>query len=78
MEASADRRIIVRKITNVHGENESGLFSLQLILDDGAEEHLVLPDAAATKVLVKLLKTSESAYFDLERRIISFGKLKSD
>jgi hypothetical protein len=84
MEASVDQRLVVRKITDahanysVHGENETGLFSLQLILDDGAMEHLVLPDAKAMKVLIKLLKASDSAYFDLERRIITFGRVDFD
>lgn len=81
MEASADPRILVRKITEVHAnysahaDHEPGIFSLQLILDDGAEEHLILPSPDATKVALRLLRASDSAYFDLEKRIISLGKI---
>ncbi len=84
MEASADPRILVRKITDVHanysvhGEGEPGLFSFQLILDDGAEEHLLLPSPDAAKVLLKLLRRSDTAYFDTERRIVTFGRIDTD
>jgi hypothetical protein len=83
VEASADRRILVRKITDVHAnysvrdDGQPGQFSLQLILDDGAEEHLVLPDAEATKVVLRLLRASDTAYFDLEKRIISLARVAS-
>ena len=79
--ASSDSRILVRKITDVHanwsaqGENEPGEFSLQLILDDGAVEHLVLPDPEATKVALRLLRASKTAYIDTETNVISFGPL---
>ena len=81
MEASADSRIQVRKITEVHAnfsireDNEPGQFSFQLILDDGAEEHLVLPDVEAAKVILPLLRSSRRAYFDVEKRVIVFGRV---
>ena len=83
MEASADTRILVRKITDVHanwsahGENEPGIFSFQLILDDGAEEQVVLPSPQSTKVILRLLRRTETAYFDTDRRVIVFGPLES-
>ena len=81
MEASTDQRIRVRKITDVHGnysvreDQQPGQFSFQLILDDGAEEHLVLPDAEAAKVVLRLLRGSDQAYFDLDKRVITLGRI---
>ena len=81
MEASADSRIVVREITAVHGnysihaDGEPGIFSLQLILDDGAVEHLVLPSPQATKTLLRQLRAAERAYIDLEKRAISLGSV---
>ena len=81
MEASTDQRIRVRKITDVHGnysvreDQQPGQFSFQLILDDGAEEHLVLPDAEAAKVVLRLLRGSDRAYFDLDKRVITLGRI---
>ena len=81
MEASADRRLIVRKITDVHAnysareDGQSGQFSFQLILDDGAQEHLVLADAKDAKPLLRLLRASDTAYIDTEKRAISLGRL---
>ena len=81
MQASADQRILVREISevhgnySVHGDQEAGIFSLQLILDDGAEEHLVLPSAEATKVVLRLLRSVDAAYFDTEKRVITLGRI---
>jgi hypothetical protein len=52
-------------------------FSFQLILDDGALEHLVLPDADAAEVLLRLLQEAETAYFDLEKRIVSLTRMET-
>lgn len=78
MEASADPRILVRKITDVHanysvrGDGEEGQFSFQLILDDGAQEVLALPNAEASKVMLRLLQSSKTAYFDLDKHVVVF------
>ena len=76
MADSADDRILVRKVTDVHAnwsEHESdspGKFSFQLILDDGAEEYVIRPTAEDAKVILKLLGRSKNITFDLERRVL--------
>ncbi len=75
-EEHAEQAVTVRQITDTHSNwseqarGESGKFSLQLILDDGAEENAVRPSPAATKVLVKLLERSEAKYFDMSRGVL--------
>ncbi|WP_119071119.1 hypothetical protein [Rubrobacter indicoceani] len=73
--------IQVRKVTDLHanysvqGEYEAGKFSLQLILDNGAKEMVVLPTAPDTKVLVKLFNSGETIYFDTERGALVFNNV---
>jgi hypothetical protein len=82
MEASADRRIDVRLVTDVHanwsahGESEPGLFSYQLILDDGAVEHVVLPSPEAADVLNDLFAASGEVVFDENRRNLIFRSVR--
>ena len=79
MAQSADDRVMVRKVTDVHanwseqGEGEPGKFSVQLVLDNGAVEHVARPTAQDTKVFLKLLADSESVYYDLERGVTVFS-----
>jgi hypothetical protein len=75
-EERTEQAIQVRQVTDVHSNwneeerGEPGKFSVQLILDDGAEEYVLRPTAQDTKVIVKLLESSSSQYFDLERRAL--------
>ncbi len=75
-EERTEQAILVRQVTDVHSNwneeerGEPGKFSVQLILDDGAEEYVLRPTAQDTKVIVKLLESSKSQYFDLERRVL--------
>lgn len=79
--ASNESRIKVRKVTDTHanwseqGEYKPGKFSVQLILDNGAEETVVLPTAPDTKVLLKLLGSSDTVYFDTERGAVVFNDI---
>ena len=81
MEASRDSRIVVRKVTDVHanysvhGEGEEGIFSFQLILDDGAVEHVFLPPAEDADVLLDLFRTSSDIVFDEGRRNVIFRSI---
>ena len=74
--------IKVRQVTSVHanwseqGAGEPGKFSIQLILDDGAEEYVIRPVAPDAKVLLKLLQASDSLYFDTERQVLIPSSLK--
>ncbi len=38
----------------------------------------MLPNAEATKALVRPFRGTDSAYFDLEKRVVSFGRLIAD
>jgi hypothetical protein len=77
----AERQIQVRQVTHIQAswtEQERGApgaFTLQLILDNGADEYVLRPSAEDADVLVKLLARSESASFDLERKVLMFGNL---
>ena len=81
MEASADRRISVRKVTevhanySVHGDGEDGIVSYQLILDDGAVEHVFLPPIQDADVLNDLFQASDDIIFDEGRRNIIFRSI---
>jgi hypothetical protein len=77
----AERQIQVRQVTHVQAswtEEERGApgaFTVQLILDHGADEYVLRPTAEDTDVLVKLLARSSNATFDVDRRVLMFGNL---
>ncbi|HKH11639.1 MAG TPA: hypothetical protein VKA73_10885 [Rubrobacter sp.] len=80
-EQSAERAIKVRQVTDVHsnwsnqGPMEHGKFSYQLILDNGAEEALIMPTADDAKVLRDLIHDAEALYWDTEKEVLIFGKI---
>jgi hypothetical protein len=80
-EGRAERQIKVREVTHVQAswtEQErggAGAFTIQLILDNGAEEYVLRPSAEDADVLLKLLGRSNHATFDLERKVLIFGDL---
>jgi hypothetical protein len=80
-EQHTEQTIKVRQITDVHanwsnqGPLESGKFSYQLILDNGAEEALIMPTADDTKVLRDLIQDADTLYWDTEKKVIIFGKV---
>jgi hypothetical protein len=82
MESSADQRIAVRTVTDVHanysvhGEGEPGIFSYQLILDDGAVEHVFLPPAQDADVINDLLAASDDIVFDESRGNLIFRSVR--
>ena len=51
----------------------SGVFTLQLILDQGARESVMRLTAEDADVLKDLLQREERVYFDIERQVIMFG-----
>ena len=77
----AERQIQVRQVTHVQAswtEQErgaAGAFTVQLILDHGADEYVLRPTAEDTDVLVKLLARSSNATFDVDRKVLMFGNL---
>ncbi len=77
----AEQAIRVRQITDVHanwsnqGDLENGKFSFQFILDNGAEEALVMPTASDAKLLRDLIHDADTLYYDLDKRVVIFGKV---
>ncbi|MBA2510293.1 MAG: hypothetical protein H0V28_02325, partial [Rubrobacteraceae bacterium] len=50
-------------------------FSYQLILDNGAEEYAIRPEAEDADVLIELFKATGTIYFDMERKVLIFGSI---
>jgi len=75
-EQHTEQQIRVRQVTDVqvswteHGRGEHGSFTVQLILDDGAEEYILQPTAEDTKVMVELFERAKSVFFDLDRKVL--------
>lgn len=78
---NVDSPIKVRKVTDLHanwndeGELTDGKFSFQLILDNGAEERLIMPTNEDADVLTDLFELSRDIYFDTERRALIFNSV---
>ncbi len=75
-EQNTEQQIKVRQVTDVqaswteHERGEPGSFTLQLILDDGAEEYVLLPTADDIKVMLKLFQSTDKVYFDLGNKVL--------
>jgi hypothetical protein len=75
-EQHTEETIRVREVTDVqvswteHERGEHGAFTVQLILDNGAEEYVLQPTAEDAKVMMKLFERSGSVYFDLDRKVL--------
>jgi hypothetical protein len=75
-EQNTEQQIQVRQVTDVqaswteHERGEPGSFTLQLILDDGAEEYVLLPTADDAKVMLKLIRSTDTVYFDLGNKVL--------
>ncbi len=77
--ATSDRQIKVRKVTHwqptfiqakAGGE---GSYTLQLILDNGAEEHVLELTEGDADNLFDWLIASTDVHFDMERKTLMFG-----
>ncbi|CAN5468799.1 hypothetical protein BH24CHL8_BH24CHL8_10140 [soil metagenome] len=84
MEQHTEQRILIREVTQVQAswtETERGApgaFTLQLILDHGADEYVLRPSADDAAVILKLIKRSDKAMFDLDRKVLIFGSISVD
>jgi hypothetical protein len=73
--------IQVRRVTQMHAawteaeRGAPGAFTLQLILDNGADEYILRPTAADIDVLQALWRRSESVTFDLGRKVLMFSSV---
>lgn len=74
-----DDTIRVRQLTHyqfswVAGEaGESGTWTLQLVLDQGAWEEVLTVDEDDADVLQDLLSESKTVHYDIGRRVLMFG-----
>ena len=84
MEASAQQeitpaQITVREVTDYQptwteeAPGVAGIFTVQLVLDHGAEEYVIRPTAEDIDVLKSLLRDSPQVWFDLDRKVLMFG-----
>lgn len=80
-EQRTEAQIQVRQVTHVQASwteedrGGDGAFTFQLILDNGADEYVLRPTAEDADVLLKLFKRSDTAMFDLERKVLMFNNL---
>ena len=80
-EQNTEQSIMVRQVTDLHAnwsEQERGgpgKFSYQLILDNGAEEYAIRPEAKDADVLIELFKLTDKIYFDMSRQVLIFGNI---
>lgn len=80
-EQHTEETIRVRQVTDVqvswteHERGEHGSFTVQLILDNGAEEYVLQPTAEDADVLIELFKLTDKIYFDMERQVLIFGNI---
>jgi len=81
VEQSTERTILIREVTQVQASwteaerGAAGAFTLQLILDNGADEYVLRPTADDADVLLQLIQRSDKAVFDLERKVLIFGSI---
>ena len=80
-EQNTEQSIMVRQVTDLHAnwsEQERGgpgKFSYQLILDNGAEEYAIRPEAEDADVLIELFTLTDKIYFDMSRQVLIFGNI---
>ncbi len=68
------QEIKVREVTHYQFSWTQGRgFTLQLILDQGAEEHVLTPSAEETDVLQDLFQAEQRVFWDMNRNVLMFG-----
>ena len=74
-EERTEEAIKVRQVTDIHGNyneverGQPGEFSLQFILDDGADEYVLQPPADDVRTLV-MIDEAESMYSDTQKGVL--------
>jgi hypothetical protein len=75
-EQRTEEAIKVRQVSEVHTNlneeerGEPGKFSLQFVLDNGADEYVLRLTAEDPRTLMLMIDEAESMYFDTERRVL--------
>ena len=81
-ERRTEEQILVRRVSDVQAswtERErgaAGAFTIQLVLDGGAAEYVLRPAAEDVEPLLRLLRLSKGAVFDLERTVLIFDDVE--
>lgn len=81
MEERTEQQITVREVTHMQAswaEAERGApgnITLQLILDNGAEEYVLYPTVDDVEEILRLRDRSGNVTFDLQRKVLMFGNL---
>ena len=81
MEERTEQQITVRQVTDIQASytelerGSEGAFTVQLILDDGAEEYVLHPTADDMKVMLRLASNNQAVMFDLERKVLVTSNL---
>ena len=84
MEEHTEQQITVRQVTDIQASytelerGSEGAFTVQLILDDGAEEYVLQPTADDMKVMLRLASNNQAVMFDLERKVLVTSNLSLD
>jgi hypothetical protein len=74
-----DDSIVVRQLSHyqfswtAQEPGTPGVFTVQLVLDQGAWEEVLTLDAEDAEVLRGLLGKSENVQYDIRRRVLMFG-----
>ena len=82
-EERTEELIRVRRVTQLRAawteaeRGAPGAFTLQLVLDDGADEYVLRPTADDADVLLALWARSGGATFDLDRKVLIFDRPSS-
>ena len=82
-EERTEELIKVRRVTQVRAawteaeRGAAGAFTLQLVLDDGADEYVLRPTADDADVLLAMWARSGGATFDLARKVLIFDRLSA-
>ena len=72
-------QIQVRQVTHYQwswterGNGEPGVWTNQLVLDEGVEEYIIQPDEDDAELLNDMLISAERVFFDTERKVLMFG-----
>ena len=80
-EARTEQQIIIREVTHIQpswaerDRGEPGAFTLQLVLDYGAEEYILRPTVEDAEAILRLRDRIGRAYFDLQRKVLIFGNI---
>ena len=80
-EQHTEQTIRVREVTDAqvswseHNRGEPGAFTIQLILDNGAEEYILRTNGGRCQGTDRIVQASRIGLFDLDRKVLIFGKL---